>query len=206
MSQGSLFIISAPSGVGKTSLCRALLKRLPELALSVSYTTRHPRPSEVEGLHYHFVDRLRFETHLKAGDFLEHAQVFDHYYGTARAWVEATCAQGLDVILEIDWQGAKQIKEQWPSAQSIFIIPPSFSVLTERLAHRHPEDPDLVASRLKNFLQDMVHYPDYDYLVCNDDFEGALLDLCAIIRADRLSCERQCRIQAARLQALLVGA
>ncbi len=205
MSPGSLFIISAPSGVGKTSLCRALFDRVSELALSVSYTTRPPRSSEVDGLHYHFIDRCTFEAHLKAGDFLEHATVFDHDYGTGRAWVEQTCAQGLDVILEIDWQGAAHIKAQWPGARCIFIMPPSLAVLRERLAYRHPADPDLVRRRLEQFVADMGHYQAYDYLVCNDDFERALADLCAIIRAERLGILRQSLAQAERLEALLTG-
>jgi guanylate kinase len=203
MNRGGLFIISAPSGVGKTTLCKALIKTLPGVALSVSYSTRAQRSGEQDGVHYHFVDLMTFEALLKAGVFLEHARVFNQYYGTSGVWLEEQRTVGFDVILEIDWQGARQVKEKRPEAQLIFILPPSLDVLRQRLESRHPQDRALVAERLGGLQRDLVHYSEYDYLVCNDHFENALQGLCAIVQAHRLGRERQAEAQDALLKSLL---
>ncbi len=201
--KGDLFIISAPSGAGKTTLCNALLKRLPTLALSVSYTTRPKRPDEKEGLDYYFVTQADFAA-MKAQDlFLEHAVVFEHHYGTSACWVEETLLKGSDVLLEIDWQGAHQIKVRFPEAQSIFIMPPSFEILRERLRHRHPDNADLVIDRLHGLHQDLLNAHTYDYMVCNDHFEQALDGLCAIVSARRLRCVRQLVLQEHLINSLL---
>lgn len=203
MSRGGLFIISAPSGVGKTTLCQALVKSLAATALSVSYSTRAQRLGEQDGVNYHFVDTTTFEALLSAGTFLEHALVFNQYYGTCGLWVEEKRSAGFDVILEIDWQGARQIKEKRAEAQSIFIFPPSLDVLKQRLGARHPHDPALVRERLEGLHRDVVHYSEYDYLICNDHFEKALQGLCAIVQADRLRRERQAVVQGDLLKSLL---
>jgi guanylate kinase len=203
-SNGTLYIISAPSGAGKSSLLKALLETAGEgLALSVSHTTRAPRPGEVDGREYHFTDVERFQARVAAGDFLEHAQVFDNFYGTSRSAVEAQLAAGQDVILEIDWQGARAVREQLPDTVGIFILPPSRAALAERLAARGQDDEAVIARRMRDAVSEMSHYDEYDYLIINDVFEQARDELAAIIRARRLRLPPQARRHAGLLADLL---
>jgi guanylate kinase len=175
-----LFVISAPSGAGKTSLVKALLGRDPGLTVSVSYTTRKPRAHETDGREYHFVTLQQFRDAIARAEFLEYAQVFDHYYGTGRASVEALLGAGRDVVLEIDWQGAQQVRARTPCI-SIFILPPSRQALAERLRDRQTDSPEVIARRLRDAVGDMSHYAEFDYVVVNDDFETALDDLARIV-------------------------
>jgi guanylate kinase len=185
---GSLFIVAAPSGAGKTSLVKALLEREPSIALSVSYTSRAPRPGEVDGVHYHFVSRGTFQEMIDRGDFYEHFVVHGDMKGTARSAVEPLLAQGRDVLLEIDWQGARKVRWLLPSAVSIFILPPSRAELERRLRSRAQDQPDVIERRLRDSREDMQHFDEFDYVVVNDDFERALDDLATIVRAQRLRC------------------
>ncbi|MEQ1439845.1 guanylate kinase [Fontimonas sp. SYSU GA230001] len=195
MSQGNLFIVSAPSGGGKTSLTRALLPRLDEsgirAVISVSYTTRAPRKGEDEGVHYHFIDDGRFVEMVERGEFLEHAEVFGRRYGTARPRTEQLLHDGCDVILDIDWQGARQVRAQMPGAQSIFILPPSLEELERRLRTRSQDDDETIARRMRAAREEMSHFDEYDYLVVNDDFDRALRELAAVFVAGRVRREGQ---------------
>ena len=179
--RGRLFVITAPSGAGKTSLVRALMAADPTLAHSVSYTTRKPRPGEVEGKDYHFVSKAEFERMLAAAAFLEQAEVFDNRYGTARAQVEAFMAAGRDAILEIDWQGARHVRQAMPACVSVFILPPSRAALEHRLEARGTDSAEVIARRLRDAVADMGHWAEADFVVVNDDFERALTDLRAVI-------------------------
>ncbi|MBB3048823.1 guanylate kinase [Litorivivens lipolytica] len=190
-SQGILYTISAPSGAGKTSLVHALLERTDNICVSVSHTTRKQRPGEVDGVDYHFVSVEEFQSMLGEASFLEHAQVFDNYYGTSQAWVNQQLAQGIDVILEIDWQGAAQVRRIMPATRSIFILPPSSETLQQRLRGRGQDDEDTIARRMQAAVDEMSHFAEAEYLVINDDFEVALADLQAIIRSQRLSLPSQ---------------
>ena len=201
MIRGDLFVISAPSGAGKTSLVKVLTAGLENIVVSVSHTTRAPRPGEMNGRDYHFVERTRFEGMLAAGAFLEHAQVFDHFYGTTKANVDETLAIGLDVILEIDWQGARKVREAMPGCVSIFILPPSLHTLEGRLRARGQDSDAIIARRMRDAIAEMSHYLEYDYLVVNDDFELAAAQLTSIFIARRLRRERQTGV----LQGLLGG-
>ena len=188
---GTLYVVSAPSGAGKSSLLRALLESMGgDLAVSVSHTTRAPRPGEVDGRDYHFVEVETFRAMAAAGAFLEHAQVFDNFYGTSRAGVEARLAEDQDVILEIDWQGARLVREQMPQTVSIFILPPSRAALGERLRSRG-DDAAVIARRMRDAVSEMSHYDEYDYLVINDVFTTAQEELAAIMRSRRLRLEAQ---------------
>ena len=201
--QGTLFIVSAPSGAGKTSLVKALRVQCPGLAVSVSHTTRAQRPGEEHGRDYYFVSREEFLLMVEAGEFLEHARVFDNFYGTAHRTVEATLTLGKDVILEIDWQGARQIRELIAGCQSIFVLPPSQADLEARLSGRGQDDPATIERRMADAISEMSHYGEYDYLVINDVFEAALAELTAIITANRLKTRRQSATHAALISALL---
>jgi guanylate kinase len=170
---GSLFVISAPSGAGKTSLVKALLARNPALTVSVSHTTRPRRATEVEGREYWFVTTAQFQELLARGEFLEHARVFDNFYGTGRATVEALLATGRDVILEIDWQGARQVRQSAPGCTTIFILPPSRASLEQRLRNRQTDSDAVIARRLQDAVGDMAHYREFGYVVVNDDFDTA---------------------------------
>jgi guanylate kinase len=181
MKHGRLFVIAAPSGAGKTSLVKALLASEPRLRLSVSHTTRKRRPTEEDGREYHFVPLPQFERLVAHGEFLEHARVFDNFYGTARGFVEEQLRQGHDVILEIDWQGAQQVRRAMPQAVSLFILPPSRRALAERLARRATDSPEIIARRLRDAAADMSHYREFDYLIVNDDFAQAVSDLRRIV-------------------------
>lgn len=187
-----LFVISAPSGAGKTSLVRALLERRANLSVSVSHTTRAQRPNEVDGRDYHFVTRERFEELKAAGAFLEHARVFDNDYGTGAEQVRERLAEGRDVVLEIDWQGAQQVRRSLPESVTIFILPPSREALRERLRMRRTDSLEVIERRLRDAVADMSHYREFDYVVVNDDFERALLELNAILdgRGQALGAQR----------------
>ena len=200
---GTLFIVSAPSGAGKTSLVKALVERLDHIRLSVSYTTRPPRPGEREGVDYHFVDEDTFRRMVREGAFLEHARVFDHFYGTSRAWIEEQLRAGTDVVLEIDWQGARQVREVIPGAVGIFILPPSRAVLEARLRGRGQDDEAVIARRMQDAVNEMRHYKEYDYLVINDVFDEALEQLTHIVLAARLRTPLQGRRHADLIRALL---
>lgn len=191
MIPGKLYIISAPSGAGKTSLVRRLLAETASLAVSVSHTTRARRAAEQDGADYHFVAVETFKSMIAAGEFLEHAQVYDNYYGTARQSVTDSLARGVDVVLEIDWQGAQQVRRMLPAAISIFILPPSIAILRERLQNRGQDNAETIARRMQDAVAEMSHYREFDYLVVNDDFATALMQLKSIIIANRLSQERQ---------------
>ncbi len=189
--RGTLYVISAPSGAGKTSLVKALLETLDGIEVSVSHTTRAMRPGEVDGRDYHFVDAERFLAMVVDGDFLEHAQVFDNYYGTSRQAVQERLQRGRDVILEIDWQGAQQVRKLFADCRSIFILPPSKAALRERLTGRGQDSEAIIERRLRDAEADMSHYDEFDFVVVNDDFERALSELRAIVIAQRLSLGRQ---------------
>ncbi|MHA7855876.1 guanylate kinase [Marinobacter alkaliphilus] len=189
--QGTLFVISAPSGAGKTSLVAEMLRQDSQLGVSVSHTTRPMRTGEQDGVNYHFVSRDEFEAMIAEGDFLEHADVFGNYYGTSHAWVRETLATGRDVILEIDWQGAEQVRRLVPECVGIFIVPPSAEVLRERLIGRGTDAPEVIERRLAEAEEECRHAAEFDYLVVNDDFGVALADLLAITRAQRLKMSVQ---------------
>jgi guanylate kinase len=185
-STGTLYIVSAPSGAGKTSLVKALLDAQPQVRVSVSHTTRSMRPGEVDGVNYHFVSREEFLERLEHDEFLEHAEVFGNLYGTSQRWLEQTLSEGYDLILEIDWQGAQQVRRLMPQAKSIFILPPTQEALRQRLTNRGQDSDDVIEKRMREAVSEMTHYVEYDYLVINDDFAHALIDLQAIFRANQL--------------------
>ncbi|MDX2352190.1 guanylate kinase [Stutzerimonas xanthomarina] len=185
-STGTLYIVSAPSGAGKTSLVKALLDAQPQVRVSVSHTTRPMRPGEVDGVNYHFVSREEFLERLEHDEFLEHAEVFGNLYGTSQRWLEQTLSEGFDLILEIDWQGAQQVRRLMPHAKSIFILPPTQEALRQRLTNRGQDSDDVIEKRMREAVSEMTHYVEYDYLVINDDFAHALIDLQAIFRANQL--------------------
>jgi guanylate kinase len=185
-STGTLYIVSAPSGAGKTSLVKALLDAQPQVRVSVSHTTRPMRPGEVDGVNYHFVSREEFLQRLEHDEFLEHAEVFGNLYGTSQRWLEQTLREGFDLILEIDWQGAQQVRRLMPQAKSIFILPPTQEALRQRLTNRGQDSDDVIEKRMREAVSEMTHYVEYDYLVINDDFAHALIDLQAIFRANQL--------------------
>jgi len=204
---GKLYILSAPSGAGKSSLLHALLDAVgASVAVSVSHTTRKPRPGEINGKDYHFVDVATFQAMVGEGAFLEHARVFDNYYGTSRPAVEQQLAAGQDVILEIDWQGARLVRELMPESIGIFILPPTREALRERLQGRGQDDAAVIERRMRDAISEMSHYAEYEYLVINDVFERALVDLVAILRSHRLRLVQQSQVHAGLLRALLESA
>jgi len=203
MSIGTLYIISAPSGAGKTSLVKALLEKLAGVSVSVSHTTRAARPGEQNGLDYHFVEKAEFERLVADGEFLEHAQVFDNYYGTRRATVLETLESGTDVILEIDWQGARQVYKAFPQAVRVFILPPGREALRQRLTGRGQDSEEVINRRMSDAVSEMSHYNEFDYLVFNDDFDVALDELVSLLRARRLRSEQQQQRYASELKGLL---
>ena len=201
--RGKLFVISAPSGAGKTSLVKALLERAPHLRFSISYTTRRPRPAEQHGRDYFFVDHGAFEKMVTAGEFLEYAKVFDNYYGTSKAQVENILESGEHVILEIDWQGAQQIRAALPECQSIFILPPSREELERRLRGRGTDNDEVIARRLRDSVSDMTHWNEFDFAVVNDDFERALIDLTSVVDGKGSALQRSRPELATRIAVLL---
>jgi guanylate kinase len=180
--RGCLYVIAAPSGAGKTSLVKAVLARDPSLRVSISHSTRKPRENERDGVDYHFISIDEFKRLRDAGEFLEHAQVFDNFYGTSRRGVEALLGAGHDVILEIDWQGARQVRAAQPDCRTIFILPPSRRSLEERLRNRRTDSEEVIQRRLRDSIADMSHYAEFDHVVVNDDFETAVTQLLNILR------------------------
>jgi guanylate kinase len=203
--RGRLYVVSAPSGAGKTSLVKALMEREPRIRFSVSYTTRKPRPNEIPGRDYHFVSMERFADMVKQDEFLEHAQVFDNYYGTGVHTVQEALSIGEQLLLEIDWQGARQVRSRLPEALSIFILPPSRGSLEQRLKARSTDSEAVIQRRLKDAAQDLAHWAEFDYVVINDRFDQALEDLQAIVenRGHDLKAKRP---EVERLTAELLGA
>ncbi|CAH0532307.1 Guanylate kinase [Vibrio stylophorae] len=203
MSQGTLYIVSAPSGAGKSSLINALLENNPNYAMkvSVSHTTRAPRPGESDGVHYNFVTVDQFKALIDESSFLEYAEVFGNFYGTSRPWIEQNLAQGIDIFLDIDWQGARQIRQQMPAAKSIFILPPSKEELERRLNTRGQDSAEVIAKRMDQAQSEISHYDEYDYVIVNDDFDAAIVDFKAIIRAERLKQVKQ----AAKYSSMIAG-
>lgn len=200
---GTLYVISAPSGAGKTSLVKALLEQDKQIQVSVSHTTRAMRPGEADGQDYNFVSLENFNAMISQSLFLEYAEVFTNKYGTSRPWVEEQLQQGMDVILEIDWQGAQQIRQQMPDCVSIFILPPSTEELRKRLTGRGTDSDEVINHRMSEALSEMSHYPEFQYLVINDDFETALSHLQAVFTARRLELSRQQLNQSQILSELL---
>ncbi len=188
---GNLFVISAPSGAGKTSLVKALTDSEPGITVSISHTTRQKRPDEVEGINYYFITETEFQRMINQGDFLEYATIFHHHYGTSHTWVEETLAKGLDVILEIDWQGSQQIKAKFPDCISIFVLPPSLTELSARLHKRNQDKPEVIKERLADARDTITHVNEFDYIVINEDFNRAVNDLKVITEAGRLLKKRQ---------------
>lgn len=203
MQTGTLFTVSAPSGAGKTSLVKALVDSDSQVTVSVSHTTRPMRPGEQDGVNYHFVSRDEFVEMLNRNAFLEHAQVFDNFYGTSREWVQQTLAAGCDVILEIDWQGAAQVRRLMPETVGIFILPPSQQALRERLTGRGQDEQSVIDRRMEQAIDEMSHYVEADYLVINDNFDEALYELRAIVNAQRQRLQHQQERHGELLQALL---
>lgn len=200
---GTLYILSAPSGAGKTSLVRALVEAMPQVQVSISHTTRPMRPGEVNGVNYHFVAREDFLQCLERNEFLEYAEVFGNLYGTSQRWLEQSLAEGHDLILEIDWQGAQQVRRLLPQARSIFILPPTQEALRQRLSNRGQDSDEVIEQRMREAVSEMSHYIEYDYLVINDDFSHALEDLKAIFRGNRLQQSHQQQRFSGLLQQLL---
>ncbi|KXJ60691.1 guanylate kinase [Alteromonas sp. KUL42] len=198
---GNLFILAAPSGAGKSSLIKALMEKYEgnthsPMQVSVSHTTRQPRPGEVDGVHYHFVSREEFEALIEQGVFFEYAEVFGNYYGTSRVTIEQTLHRGIDVFLDIDWQGARQVKALMPDTCGIFILPPSLEVLEQRLTNRGQDSEEVIAGRMSQAVSEMSHFNEFDYVIVNDDFATALNDLEAIVTSQRLrSIKQQMRYQ-----------
>jgi len=190
---GSLYIVSAPSGAGKTSLVNKLIQLDSHIVVSVSSTTRPIRPGEEDGVNYHFLSTEAFEQKIADQDFLEYAKVFDNFYGTSRTTVEEQLKKGKDVILEIDWQGAQQVRKLRPDAISIFILPPSVEALEQRLCGRKQDSQEIIKTRLKQSCDDMCHYDEFDYIVINDNFDNAVEDLASIFKCNRmkLDCQKQ---------------
>lgn len=188
---GNIFIVCAPSGAGKTSLVRAMLKREPSVSLSISHTTRAIRPGEQEGRDYHFVARPVFEKMIEHGDFLESAEVHANLYGTSQTWIETQRAKGRDLVLEIDWQGAQQVRRLIPEAIGVFILPPSLEVLRQRLTDRRQDSAEVIDKRLRAARGEIAHVEEYDYVIINSDFKEAVDDLVGIVRSARLPVIRQ---------------
>ncbi len=201
--RGTLFTVSAPSGAGKTSLVAALLKSIEGIQVSVSHTTRSKRPGEVDGVNYHFVSQETFSAMLGEAEFLEHAQVFSNFYGTSRTWVEKTLAEGTDVILEIDWQGAEQVRKSMVDTVSVFILPPSRETLLKRLTGRGQDSDAVIAGRMAEAKNEISHYVESQYLIVNDDFDAALLEFRSIIVAERQKLLRQALKHQALIESLL---
>ena len=196
---GNLIVVTAPSGAGKTSLVGELLERDANVRLSMSYTTRAPRPGEVDGVDYHFVGRAQFEKMIAAGEFLEHADVYGNYYGTSRKWIEQELGGAHDVLLEIDWQGARQVRALFPHMVGVFILPPSLETLRTRLEGRGKDPAEAIARRLASARDEVSHVLEFEYIIVNERFEDAVVDLIAIVRAARASRAQQ----AIRLASLL---
>jgi len=205
VTKGTLFVISAASGAGKTSLVKAVLQQVSDIEVSVSHTTRAPREGEVDGVDYHFVDKDTFEMMVEAGEFIESATVFGNMYGTSQLHLQEQLLKGRDVILEIDWQGARQIRQLMGDCRTIYIVPPSISALRERLTSRGQDDGSVIDKRMHEAISEMSHYVEFDYLIINDDFDEARDNLAAIIRGNRMLHEHQQQKHAELLSKLLNG-
>ncbi len=203
--RGDLIVIAAPSGAGKTTLVRALLQRMPELVFSISHTTRSPRPAERDGVDYFFVDEPAFLRMAEAGQFLEHARVFDHWYGTGKASVEELRARGRTVLLEIDWQGARQVREAAPDARTIFIVPPSIADLEARLRARATDSEATIARRLRDSVSDLEHWNEFDYIIVNDDIDQAADELAAVVAGSAEHCRSDRPETRADVESMLAG-
>lgn len=201
--RGTLFIVAAPSGAGKSSIVNACLARDPNICLSISFTSRAPRPGELHAQHYHFVGADAFRAMIAAGDFFEYAQVHGDWKGTARQSVEPQLAAGRDVLLEIDWQGAQQVKAKVPDAVSVFILPPSRAALEERMRKRGQDSEEVIARRMANAREEMSHHAEFDYVIVNEDFEVAVEEMCAIFLASRLRRNLQVQRHAGLIATLL---
>ncbi len=200
---GRLYVVAAPSGAGKTSLVKALMEREPRMRFSVSYTTRKPRANEIDGRDYHFVTQARFQEMIARHEFLEYAQVFDNFYGTGLAAVQGALKEGQLLLLEIDWQGARQVRARLPGARSVFILPPTRGALEERLKGRSTDSPEVIARRLKDAAEDITHFREFDHVVINDQFEHALSELQEIVH-ERGAALSATRPEVARLAAELL--
>jgi guanylate kinase len=203
--RGQLWVIAAPSGAGKTSLVRALLERDPRLKFSISFTTRPPRSAEVHGRDYFFVSEAQFLAMVQRNEFLEHARVFDHWYGTGREHVDGLLASGFSVLLEIDWQGARQVRERAPGSRSVFVLPPSVAELERRLRGRKTDAEEVIRRRLRDALGDMTHWTEFDYVVINDDFAAALDRLAGVIAGREQACRTDWPATRAAAAAILAG-
>ncbi|WP_028917174.1 guanylate kinase [Pseudoxanthomonas sp. J35] len=201
--RGTLFVVAAPSGAGKSSIVNAVLARDPQIRLSISFTSRGPRPGERHAQHYHFVSEEEFQRMIDAGDFFEYARVHGDWKGTARQSVEPQLAAGHDVLLEIDWQGALQVRQKVPDAVSLFILPPSREALEQRMRARGQDTEEVIARRLAAAREEMSHYSDFDYVIVNEVFETAVDEACAVFTASRLRCAQQQQRHAALIEALL---
>ncbi len=202
MSRGNIYVVTAPSGAGKTTLVRALLATDHQVQLSVSFTTRSPRTGEVNGKDYNFVTREAFEAMIAAGSLLEHAEVFGNYYGTSQPWIESMLAQGQDILLEIDWQGAQQVRRLLPEAIGIFILPPSLAALEARLNGRGKDSAEVITHRLAAAKEEISHVDEFDYVIINDHFEEALRDMVSVVRAERLRLGKQSTLHEAMIAAM----
>ncbi|RUR19274.1 guanylate kinase [Legionella sp. km535] len=200
---GNLYIVAAPSGGGKTSLVRNLITTLDDIEVSISHTTRPMRPGEQNGVDYFFVSEHEFIQMVNDNAFIEHAQVFNHLYGTSVEQIKRRLQQGIDIVLDIDWQGAEQIRHTFPDAVSIFIVPPSLDELKQRLMNRRQDKDEVISDRMKKAQDELSHYPEFDYLIVNDTFEHAAMDLRAIVTADRLRIDRQVNKQSKLLSFLM---
>ena len=203
MTKGILYIVSAPSGAGKSSLVREIVRKLADVVVSVSHTTRPMREGEVDGQDYHFIDESRFNAMVEQGDFLEHAQVFGNYYGTSKQSIEQQLVSGKDVILEIDWQGARQIRQLMSDSKSVYILPPSINALKERLSNRGQDSDEVIDARMREAVSEMTHYGEFDYIVINDDFDEATEQLASIFVCNRLLLDNQQQRNAELLADLL---
>ena len=202
---GNLIIVAAPSGGGKTSLVRKLVTSLPEIEVSISHTTRKKRPAEKDGVDYFFVDEQQFMAMIEANAFIEHALVFNHYYGTSVAQINTRLQAGVDVVLDIDWQGAQQIKDIFPDAVSVFVIPPALDTLKQRLLDRRQDNEEVISSRMRRAQDELSHFSEFDYLIVNDDFNKAAAELQAIVIANRLRMARQVNQQGKLLSFLMAS-
>ena len=203
--RGNLYVVAAPSGAGKTTLVKALVESLPDITVSISHTTRAKRPMETHGVNYYFVDQNEFQRMVDNNEFLEHAIVFNHAYGTSRLWVEETLQRGIDVILEIDWQGAQQINKLFPECVTIYILPPSLEALSQRLTQRNQDHPEVIAQRLQDAKETISHVGEFDYLIVNDNFDSALEELKIIVIGRKISAyapNEKTRKTTQRLQSL----
>ncbi|WP_028388273.1 guanylate kinase [Legionella fairfieldensis] len=204
-SSGNLIIVAAPSGGGKTSLVKQLVNSLANIEISISHTTRKIRPGEKEGIDYFFINEAQFLEMIKANAFIEHAQVFNHHYGTSVTQIKTRLQAGMDVVLDIDWQGAQQIREIFPDSVSVFILPPSLAVLKQRLMNRGQDDEEVIGKRMKQAQAELSHYAEFDYLIVNDEFNKAALELQTIVVANRLRSARQMITQRKLLSFLLTS-